>query len=720
MPQKLYIWVVYKNNMQKFLNKLSNLDIAIILFFIISIIHIDIILAPIGYYFSKFDLKDLNYYINIRQYVSDSLLSGFIPLWTSKIFSGHPFFANSETATLYPFNFIFLFLPISKAINCSFLLHFFILSFSVFLWINNKINNKLVSLYTAIIAVFSASFYLHSVAGHLSNIITMAWFPLLLFLYDKAFKSKNYKLIIPVSVVISLQIFAGHFQYVYYTAIVSSIYILFFCFNKNTLITLFSSYFIALILSAVQLFPSIEFYLQGARISGTLPYVSIKSSMSHLLTLIFPIYTEFTSYYFWETAIYIGIFNVLIISLAIFNNFRKNCLKYILLIVILYLLTYHHIISDILSALIPLFKNFRSPIKLNFFISILTLPLLSYGVIQIISKDIKINKYFIYMLIFFAIIIIIFSSKLSLFIASLFSDDIHLHSIFQKPILLTGCFIFLFSMCLFLKKYISVRITILLIAIVQPILFVRNYTEPFLFNNDYKYERLKVFYKNNDIRYFSKEKYSLQYNYENIFGATSDVLKNYLDFIKHLEKPDTDLENIFVMLRCKYVVDDDTSKVSQYNMEMLKRVNVFYKYITEQDKAKTFSILFDKDFDFLQTVVLEKEPKYKPVKQGNSTINILSLSDNEIEIECTTTEPAIILLSSNYEKGWIAYDLDNKKNRYEIITANYIYKAICIKKGNHKIRFEYNPLSFIIGFWISVISWLLLSFICMFSVLRKK
>jgi len=594
------------------------------------------------------------------------------------------------------------------------------LSFSVFLWINNKINNKLVSLYTAIIAVFSASFYLHAVAGHLSNIITMAWFPLLLFLYDKAFKSKNYKLIIPVSVVISLQIFAGHFQYVYYTAMVSSIYVLFFCLNKVTLITLISSYFIALILSAVQLLPSIDFYLQGARISGVLQHVSIKSSMSHLLTLIFPIYTEFTSYYFWETAIYIGIFNVLIILLAIFNNFRKNCIKYILLIAVLYLLTYHHIISDILSALIPLFNNFRSPIKLNFFISILTLPLLSYGVIQIISKDIKINKYFIYGTIFFAISIIIFSSKLSLFITGLFSDDVHLYSVFQKPILLTGWFILLFSICLFFKKYISVRITILLIAMIQPILFVRHYTEPFFFNNDYKYERLKVFYKNNDIRYFSNEKYSLQYNYENIFGTTSDVLKNYLDFIKHLEKPDADVENIFAMLRCKYVVNDDTSKVSQYNVEMLKRVNVFYKYITEQDKEKTFSILFDKDFDFLQTVVLEKEPKYKPVKQGNSTINILSLSDNEIEIECKTSEPAIILVSSNYEKGWKTYDLNNKDNRYEIIQANYIYRAISIDKGTHTIRFEYKPLSFIIGSWISVSSWVLLIITAVFLYRKRK
>lgn len=706
--------------MRKFFEKFNYFHIALMLFFIILLVHTDIIFAPAGYYFSKFDLKDLNYYINIRQYVADSLLSGSVPLWTLQIFSGHPFFANSETATCYPFNIIFLFLPISKAINWSFLLHFFILSFSVFLWIDNKIKDKFVSVYTAVTAVFGAGFYLHAVAGHLSNIITMAWFPLLLFLYDKSFKSKNYKFIIPVSAVIALQIFAGHFQYVYYTAVVSFIYVLFFCFNKNTIITLFSSYLAAVCLSAVQLLPSIEFYLQGARISGILQHVSIKSNLSHLLTLLFPAYTELTSFYFWETAIYIGIFNLLIILTLIFNNFKKDYLKYILLAVLLYLLTYHHVISSILASLIPLFNNFRSPIKINFFISILILPLLSYGIIHIMSKDLKINKYFIFTIIVFAVSSIIFNARLSVFIAGLFTNDVNVSALFTKQIILTGWFVLLFAIFISFRKYTSIIPVMLLIAAIQPVMFVKNYAKPFFFDNDYKYERLKVFYKNDDVRYFANEKYSLEYNYENIFGTTSDVLKNYLDFIKHLEDPNADVENIFGMLRCKYVIDDNTERVSQYNVEMLKRVNVFYNYIVESDKEKTFSILFNKNFDFLNTVVLEKEPLYKPLKQGASTVNILSLNDNEIEIECKTSEPAIILISSNYEKGWRAYNMDNNKVKYEIIPANYIYRAISVDKGVHRIRFEYRPLSFTAGLLISFFSWILLAGVLVFFTRREK
>ena len=93
--------------MKYFFNKINNFYIVLIILFFIAVTHIDIITASLGYYFSHFDLKDLNYYINIRQYAFDSLLSGFFPLWTTKLFCGMPFFANSETAVFYLPNLIF-------------------------------------------------------------------------------------------------------------------------------------------------------------------------------------------------------------------------------------------------------------------------------------------------------------------------------------------------------------------------------------------------------------------------------------------------------------------------------------------------------------------------------------------------------------------------------------------------------------------------------------
>ena len=251
--------------MKNFLNKINGFYIALIILLFIIITHIDIILSPLGYYFSKFDLQDLNYYINIRQYAVDSIMSGIFPFWTTRLFCGLPFFANSETAIFYLPNLIFYILPISKAVNISFLLHFFIFSFGVFLWIDNKIKDKPVSLTVALLSMFFSTFYLHSCAAHLSNIITVAWFPLLLYFYDKVFEKKNFCFIFLITFVISLQIFAGHFQYVYYSAIISLIYIIFFCRNKYVIITIFVSYLFSLFLTAIQFLRSLDFYFEGSR-----------------------------------------------------------------------------------------------------------------------------------------------------------------------------------------------------------------------------------------------------------------------------------------------------------------------------------------------------------------------------------------------------------------------------------------------------------------------
>ena len=125
-------------------------------------------------------------------------------------------------------------------------------------------------------------------------------------------------------------------------------------------------------------------------------------------------------------------------------------------------------------------------------------------------------------------------------------------------------------------------------------------------------------------------------------------------------------------------------------------------------------------FDIFNTVILEKEPYFKPQAKGVYDINILSFNENAIDFEINTTEPAIILYADNYTKDWRAYNIDNPKQKYEIICADYIYKSISVDKGYHKIRFEYKPISFIAGKWISIISWIIFIFFWILSHIRKR
>lgn len=697
-------------------NKLNNFYIAIILLGIILLIHINILLAPIGTYFSSFDDIDLHYYINIRQYVFYSIKSVVFPLWTTKIFCGIPFFANSETAVFYLPNIIFFILPISKAINFSFILHFFILAFSIFLWINNKIKNKFIAILIAIISIFSSNYYLHFYAAHLSNIITVSWFPLLLYFYDKTFEKKKFTNIFPITFIISLQIFAGHFQYIYYTALVSLIYILLFCRNKYVFITLASSYCFAFFLTAIQILPSYDFYLEGGRIANIFDTanISINSKLQYLITLLLSINIPFTSTMFWETSNYIGTFNFFIILLTLFHIQNKNILKNTLIVVILYLLTFK-LFSNLAINIIPCFSWFRSPIKLLFFANVLLLPILAYGIKYIILKQSKTNLFFIVLIITISLFTLFLRKEiLNLMI---YDNIIKNETINTIKLFITICpilFLF-FTILLCLKKYLIFRTIILILLVCEPIIVMKLYSKPLIYKNDYKYEYILKEEFNKQPRFFSYNKYCLKYKAENILGIYPDKLKNYLLF-----NADKDNDNILGLLRCKYIIDDYSNSIKRTNNKTLNRVNIFYDYKTEKDKDKIYDILSDKNFNIFDTVVLEDTPKYKTVIKGNYNLKILHFNENSLDFECNTSEPAIILYTDNYARGWKAYEIDNPKQKYEIICADYLYKAISVDKGYHKIRFEYKPLSFVIGVWISIFSWIIFVFFWIFTTHIKK
>ena len=271
----------------------------------------------------------------------------------------------------------------------------------------------------------------------------------------------------------------------------------------------------------------------------------------------------------------------------------------------------------------------------------------------------------------------------------------------------------MFSILLYLKKHLISRIIIIILLIIDPLITMKSFSKPFIYKNNYTYNYILTENFNEQPRFSSRKRYSLKYNPENSLGLFPDKLKNYLTFNEKYKN-----NNILSLLRCKYIVDYHSGGVIKTDNKTLNRINVFYDYKLEKDKSETYNILSNKKFDIFNTVVLEQEPKFKPKIKGNYSIKILYFNENSIEFECNTTEPAIILYTDNYAKGWKAYEIDNPKQKYEIICADYIYKAISVNQGNHKIRIEYRPLAFYVSMWVSIFSWI--TFFILLFIYKKK
>ncbi len=73
---------------------------------------------------------------------------------------------------------------------------------------------------------------------------------------------------------------------------------------------------------------------------------------------------------------------------------------------------------------------------------------------------------------------------------------------------------------------------------------------------------------------------------------------------------------------------------------------------------------------------------------------------------CTIEDNALLYVSDAHYPGWKAY-IDGKE--VSIYRANLAFRAGYVPKGHHSVLFVYQPLSFYIGFCLSMIG-LLASF----------
>lgn len=85
---------------------------------------------------------------------------------------------------------------------------------------------------------------------------------------------------------------------------------------------------------------------------------------------------------------------------------------------------------------------------------------------------------------------------------------------------------------------------------------------------------------------------------------------------------------------------------------------------------------------------------------ANIEYTVLLDSSQKIVIQIQTPQDGYFVLSETWYPGWSA-TLDGKSTA--IVKANYLFQGVKLQSGIHTLEFSYNPLSFRIGSFISVI-----------------
>lgn len=141
------------------------------------------------------------------------------------------------------------------------------------------------------------------------------------------------------------------------------------------------------------------------------------------------------------------------------------------------------------------------------------------------------------------------------------------------------------------------------------------------------------------------------------------------------------------------------------NKNALPRAFLVDKYIVERNPQKSMDLIFTKSLDFQKIVVLEEKPSNyqyngdEEISENVKKVDIEVYEQQKVQLRVNTDVDRILFLSDNYYPGWKAI-IDGVPTK--IYRANYTFRAIVVPKGEHTVTFQFKPLSFIAGAYISV------------------
>ncbi len=124
------------------------------------------------------------YFYPYRAYAAEALRHGRLPLWNPYLFLGVPYLANAQAAVLYPLNWPLAWLPAPKLVAWSIAIHVALAAGLAYLYARRSLRLSPLPAYLGASA-YALGGFLSGQAEHINQLNVSAWFPLLLYLWDR-------------------------------------------------------------------------------------------------------------------------------------------------------------------------------------------------------------------------------------------------------------------------------------------------------------------------------------------------------------------------------------------------------------------------------------------------------------------------------------------------------------------------------------------------------
>lgn len=705
-----------------------------------------------------------------RHMTFTSLLSGRIPLWNPYQFTGMPFMAGLKSMVFYPLNFLFLFGEI-PAWNLLLFFQLCLAFFFCYLFMRKLRVSMWGSLLSSLAFAFSSlmvGFLQFGSDGH-----TLVWLPFLLFCAYAYLEEKKPLYLIGLGLGTAFAVFAGHLQIVGYECALVTAFVFYVChkkkiFWKDMLIVLLAMGF-GIGIAAVQLIPSIELFRQSARGLGYSPSLFKEGLLRpYELLRVFspdlfghPTTGDLHTGYIESS----GYFGLIPLFFAIFSctKWRDE-----------YMVRFFGIVCIVSSlfSLWPfgmLFLLMKIPLITSglgerlFFLVLFSGAVLSgYGFDKATgSRQLeKVCKWISFYVL----------GLLTLYTAAFL---INKYVVFFGATIrnLRFCFIvalaFFVTSLLYRFAYRRFRLPVWIFALAIVLL---SYAD--LFRMGYRFltfSNTKFMYPDLPVTQFVREQ-SI-HTLERVYGLTVSEIPSYVQVpsietynplyplrtamvLKALEgKEGTDfpvnvyrfdyseqLKYVLDVLGVSYVVtgkdqnpsiaymgsplfQNDFVKIYSderhdiyRNTKAYPRFGLFYQTKSGLSEKAILEDLRHKTTDLHNTLLLEDDLNQE-FSVGTGSAHLLQADSNRQVFSVRSDASALFYVSDAYFPGWHA--TVNGKNTH-IYQANYNFRAVVVPKGESLVTFYYQPDSFVIGKYVSIVSCILLGLLGAMNIHKTR
>ena len=709
-------------------------------------------------------------FVHWRRFGFGELARGNLPLWNPHLYAGTPFFGGFQAALLYPPNWLYLVLPLPLAINTGIVLHVLLSGLFAWLWARRRGLHPLAALLAGVLMMLAGPQIAHVFPGHLSNLCSMPWIVLLLLCIDAVLERGRPGWVLPGTAAVALLILAGHPQYVFYTAVIAGAYVALHLVRHErrapTVLLLAAIAVGGALLASAQLATGLLESAWSARGAG----VSLEFAGSYslgpesLLTALVPGFFGWAddgsfwgranpwemSAFFSLTGLVLAVFACVHVAPA-----RRRFALALVGLALLLALGRHTPLFRLLYELVPGFGSFRGSSKFVFQAVVFGVLLAALGLDRILAGSVP-GRRWIFGVLAAAAALGLAAVALDLSVpepalgsgwhamlkaladSALAADELSrtpssyddedfvggAASVAVRALWLGAATLALVSGVLALARRspTAAAACALILALVELLLFARQQRPSFDPAAQLERQQAIAAAIPAGRRMQSGGNSAMSSGALDVWGVDPARTERYEAFIRATQGLPADanllaisrLHRVYAMLRLHAAIVEHGQRADLVRApaEPLPRLLLLRRYRVLPQEA-VLSALIAPGFDPRREVLLETVPEPAPSEGAIGSPDraaIVSESTDELTLEANLADPALLLVTDAWHPFWRAEALaGSAQDRYQVLAADYVLRAIPLAAGRHRLRLVYDPPGLAAGFAISgtaLLAWL--------------